>query len=320
VILATAGELYLDGAKQVDLPAAAEARLDNVEVGDRSVEIRYASGDKETKSVGVQKGQSSNLSFSWKKAQVAPVPPATIAPAGMVFVPGGSFTMGSIDGESDERPRHQVTLSDFYIGSTEVTQAQYRAVMGTNPSSFISDSDDLPVERVSWYDAVAYCNKCSIIEGLHPAYTIDGTNVSWDRSANGYRLPTEAEWEYSAKGGAAPGLSAVNAVYAGSPNIDEVGWYSGNSGNRTHPVGLKAPNALGLYDMSGNVWKWCWDWYGSYSSGNQRDPTGPSSGSYRVMRGGSWFNDASYAAVSYRGSIIPCNSDGYGFRVVRSSP
>ena len=208
----------------------------------------------------------------------------------MVWVADGSFQMGNPDssaGWSDERPVHTVTLSGFYMGRTEVTQAQYQAVMGTNPSYSYGVGDNYPVYFVSWYDAVEFCNKLSASEGRTLAYTVDGTNVTWNRPASGYRLPTEAEWEYAAKGGdGSPG----NYIYAGSNTVGNVAWYwnnipsqsSGNPGYGTQPVGTKFPNGLGLYDMSGNVYEWCWDWYGSYTSGEQASPEGASSGSYRV--------------------------------------
>jgi formylglycine-generating enzyme required for sulfatase activity len=238
--------------------------------------------------------------------------------ATMVWVPGGSFTMGDTagGGESNET-KHQVTLSGFYMGQTEVTQAQWQKVMGNNPSNFKNGSNaaQRPVEQVSWYDAVAFCNKLSLQEGKSPAYNISGTKVTLNQGATGYRLPTEAEWEYAAKGGASTPVQTVK--YAGSANLDEIAWTSSNSGNTTHPVAEKKPNALGLYDMTGNVWEWCQDWYGNYGTTAQSDPAGAASGSYRVSRGGSWLSDASYARVSYRDSGTPDNRfSNLGFRLV----
>ena len=172
------------------------------------------------------------------------------------------------DGFDNERPVHTVTVSTFYIGKYEVTQGLYESVMGANPSEFKGDNN-LPVENVTWYNAVSFCNKLSEKEGRQAVYTIDGTTVTADWSKNGYRLPTEAEWEYAAKGGnGSPG----NYLYAGSNNVDDVAWYSGNSSNTPHVVGKAKPNGLGIYDMSGNVWEWCWDWYSDYSSEAQSDP------------------------------------------------
>jgi formylglycine-generating enzyme required for sulfatase activity len=185
--------------------------------------------------------------------------------------------------------------------------------MGNNPSYF--KGDNLPVERVNWYEAVEYCNKLSQKEGLTPAYRGNGNDIVCDFNASGYRLPTEAEWEYAAKGGNKDYLSYE---YAGGNSIGSVAWYGGNSGSTTHPVGTKQPNSLGLYDMSGNVWEWCWDWYGSYAGGSQTDPRGASSGAYRVNRGGSWYDDAALVRSAYRYYITP--SDRYnflGFRLVR---
>ena len=202
---------------------------------------------------------------------------------GMVHVNGGSFVMGSSDSEfgysSREGPQHQVTASPFLIGKYPVTQAEYQEMMGVNPSEF--KGANLPVEQVSWFDAVEYCNRLSLREGLTPAYTINGNNVRWNREANGYRLPTEAEWEYACRAG------TDTPFYSGSL-VDNAGWHSGNSGGQTRPVGEKEPNSWGLYDMHGNVLEWCWDWLGDYSGEAQTDPQGPSAGTRRVYRGGSW--------------------------------
>jgi len=249
---------------------------------------------------------------------------------GLVYVESGTFQMGSTTGNSDEKPVHSVTLSDFYIGKTEVTQAQWKAVMGNNPSDF--KGDNLPVESVNWFDAVECCNKLSEMEGLEKCYTIDydkmdpnnkdnyGNDnykflVSCNFNANGYRLPTEAEWEYAAKGG----NKSRGYTYSGSNTIDDIAWYDGNSGRKTHSVATKQPNELGIYDMSGNVWEWCWDCHGVYPSSSQTDPKGPSSGTYRVLRGGCFYNfyaeDCQVANRAY--SKQDCSGNGDGFRVVR---
>jgi len=217
-------------------------------------------------------------------------------------------------GSPANKDQHQVNLSSFSIGATEVTQAQYKAVMGTNPSHF--KGDDLPAESMSWYDAVAYCNKLSEKEGFAKVYAINGKDVTADWNAKGYRLPTEAEWEYAAKGGQSG--AAQNVKYSGSDNQDQVAWYSGNSGKTTHPVGQKAANGLGLYDMSGNVSEWCWDLHGNYSSGIQSDPLGVSSGGIRVFRGGSWYVDSQYLRSAHRSDNSPDNEGSLvGFRVAR---
>ena len=210
---------------------------------------------------------------------------------GMVYVEGGTFQMGS-NSESDEKPIHTVTISGFFMDKTEVTQAEYRKVMGKNPSNF-SGCDDCPVENVSWNDANAYAQKV------------------------GKRLPTEAEWEYAARGG----NKSKGYRYSGSNGngIGAAGWYDNNSDDKTHPVAQKQPNELGLYDMSGNVWEWCSDWYGSYSSSPQNNPQGPSSGSYRVLRGGCWFDyDLNCRAASRDRHNPGVRNNDYGFRLVLS--
>ena len=233
----------------------------------------------------------------------------------LVRVPEGDFQMGTATGgNSDERPVHTVTLTGFYMGKYEVTQAQYQAVMESNQAMSSGVGDNYPVYNVTWYDAVEFCNALSENVGLQAVYMISGMTVTANWSAGGYRLPTEAQWEYAAKGGdGSPG----NYLYAGSNDPDEVAWYSGNSNSRTHEVGTKAPNGLGLYDMSGNVYEWCWDWYGSYPSTAQSDPQGASSGSNRVLRGGRWAFNAEYVRSTYRDQYYPSYGTSIGFRVVR---
>jgi formylglycine-generating enzyme required for sulfatase activity len=235
----------------------------------------------------------------------------------MVPVPGGTFVMGSTTGFGDELPLHSVTISGFAMAAIEVTQAQYQAIANGNPSYFLGDTSR-PVEWVSFYDAVAFCNALSAAEGLESCYSVSGTDVACDFSKNGYRLPTEAEWEYAAKGGAA----SQGTTYAGSNDLDAVAWYSGNSGGTTHPVAGKQPNELGLYDMTGNVWEWCWDWSGGYIASPQTDPTGPSnSDGMRDLRGGCWAdvpNAAPFLRVSARNRRVPeTKADSMGFRPVR---
>jgi formylglycine-generating enzyme required for sulfatase activity len=218
----------------------------------------------------------------------------------LVFIQGGTFQMGDMfgDGDSNEKPVHSVTLRSFYVSKYEVTQSLYQSVMNSNPSYF-TGIDYRPVEEVSWYDAINFCNSLSQRDRLTPCYMVNGTNVTCNFNANGYRLGTEAEWEFAAKGG----TLSQGYKYSGSDTADNVAWYFDNTGGQTHPVGTKAPNELGLYDMSGNVWEWCWDWYGYYSSEALTDPTGPSSGSDRVFRGGSWIFYSSNVRVAsrYRG-------------------
>ena len=212
----------------------------------------------------------------------------------MVYVSGGTFIMGG-DESSDQTPTHSVTLSSYYICKYEVTQALWRAVMGSNPSKF--KGDNLPVEQVSWNDCQTFINRLN-------SYT--GRN---------FRLPTEAEWEFAARGG----NYSRRYKYSGSNYIGDVAWYADNSGNRTHPVGTKQANELGLYDMSGNVWEWCSDRYGSYSSYSQSNPTGATSGFGRVERGGNWCGLARYCCSSHRSYYAPGNSfDDLGLRLVLS--
>ncbi|MDR0315406.1 MAG: formylglycine-generating enzyme family protein [Treponema sp.] len=248
-----------------------------------------------------------------------------------VLIEGGSFIMGSPTYErgrnNGERP-HRVTVNPFFMGKYQITQEEYERVMETNPSLF--RGSNLPVENVSWFDAIEYCNRRSQLEGLTPAYTInifrvDLNNlnsttrwlVTWNREATGYRLPTEAEWEYAAKGGdESPGAF----LFSGTNIQSEVAWYAINSGSSTHPVGTKDANSLGLYDMSGNVWEWCWDWYGDYTAREQTDPAGAPVGSHRVIRGGSWYDSAAYIRSAARYFWIPSTwSTGIGFRIVRSA-
>ncbi len=226
----------------------------------------------------------------------------------MVRVEGGTFTMGATSEQgnsydSDERPTHSVTLSSYHIGKYEITQAQWKAVMGTTIeqqrdkagySSLYGVGDNYPMYYVSWTEAKEFCDKLS------------------EKTGKKYALPTEAQWEFAARGG----VKSKGYKYSGSNTIGDVAWYYGNSSS-THAVGTKAANELGIYDMSGNVWEWCADWYGSYSSDAVTNPTGPSTGSYRVYRGGSWRYDGSNCRVSNRGNEYPGNYDRYlGFRVV----
>ncbi len=248
----------------------------------------------------------------------------TWTPASEVFVSGRSLT-----------------IPDLYVSDHEVTRGGFKEVMGEDPSTadaYDKDGNELtgeavlnnPVNYVNWYDAIAYCNKLSIKEGLTPAYTVSGisdwenlaysdiptsSDSDWnaatcDFEVNGYRLPTEAEWEWLARGG-------QNYTYAGSNTIDEVAWYTGNT-TGSRDVKTKAANGYGLYDMSGNVWEWCWDWYGSISSST--GASGASSGDSRVQRGGSWYNFAGFCGVANRYYDYPGGrNEGYGFRLVRSA-
>ena len=281
----------------------------------------------------------------------------------MVLVPGGTFRMGSNDNmDIDAKPVHTVTLDGFYMSKNLITQEQYHAVVGFNPSLFqggldkprqyaqsynmryelpegVTSGDKLPVENLTWFDVLEFCNKLSALEGLTPVYEIanrkpaegypiNNVDVTVDWSANGYRMPTEAEWEYAAKGGDGMG---PYFIYAGSNDPEAVAWYANlaktaeglttsASAYVPHPVGLKAPNALGIYDLSGNVYEWCWDWFGEYPAAAQTNPKGPPDGDNRVRRGGCPNRmGESIIRVAFRDSYSPIYINGQtGFRVVRN--
>jgi formylglycine-generating enzyme required for sulfatase activity len=267
------------------------------------------------------------------------LPYALSRPLVMVPVPAGAFLMGSIKG-SDEQPLRSVTLSAFKMATTDVTQEMYQAVMGVNPSYFSGDTSRLrPVEYVTWYDAVLFCNALSRAAGRDSVYAytaVTGTpgdgcsdlaGIGCDASRNGFRLPTEAEWEYACRAGSTAdyywGGSYPLAAPADTADMDSNAVWSHNSPNMTLPVGSARPNAWGLYDMSGNVLQWCNDWYGPYPGAAQTDPAGPAGGSLRVLRGGSYYlDDNGYTLRSAcRGSMSPDARYRFfnvtGFRVVR---
>jgi len=249
---------------------------------------------------------------------VSDVPPATVTtkpaekvsigqsqivslPVHFVLIPGGVFQMGNNNGDSDEVPVHTVTVDPFYIGKYEVSQKEYIAVMGNNPSGF--KGDNLPVENISWHNAVEYCNRLSAKEGLQPAYNGEGDDITCNFAASGYRLPTEVEWEYAAGRGR-------TETYSGSNNAKKVAWFNINSDGITHDVGTKTANNMGLFDMSGNVAEWCWDWYREYTS--------ESVGRTRVVRGGGWGNSEWNLRVTARNHHSPLmRNSSVGFRVVR---
>ena len=277
----------------------------------------------------------------WQPSETAVAGYGGFVPDGFVYVPGGTFTMGDTrgGGNGDELPTHSVTLDPFIIGKYEVTQGEWIAIMGNNPShTSYGIGQNYPVNQVNWYAVLRYCNLRSIAEGLTPAYSIMGStnpnywgvvptvsNATWDAvicnwNANGYRLPTEAESEYAARGAS----NTPDYLYSGSDSINLVVWYDGNNNPLgSKPVGTKAPNGLGLYDMSGNVYEWSWDWYASsyYSSDPINNPTGTTNGSRRVIRGGCWWVSAFYCRIATRHYHYPHYYFSYlGFRLCRSVP
>ncbi|GHU24628.1 hypothetical protein FACS1894164_11700 [Spirochaetia bacterium] len=275
-------------------------------------------------------------------------------PVNFVKIPAGTFTMGSPTSEANryvDEGQHQVTISKaFYMGKYEVTAGEFRHFVNASgykteaetssggyvwinnnwamkadanwKNPYFTQTENSPVVCVSWNDAVQYCNWMNRQEGLTPAYTINGMNVTWNPNANGYRLPTEAEWEYACRGGTTTPFSTGSNVSTSQANYDGKYPYNGSAKGtyrgKTTPVGSFAANAYGLYDMHGNVWEWCWDWYGDYSRSPQVDPTGAAVGSYRVLRGGDWISNARLLRSAFRNGYTPTYRCSYlGFRVVR---
>ncbi len=264
--------------------------------------VRIGGGQSSSKPKPKPKPESKPRSNQKPAPAPAPIPEnQTFTVNGVTFtmigVQGGTFTMGATreqggDTYSDEKPAHRVNLSSFSIGQIEVTQELWEAVMGSNPSD--RKGPKRPVEQVSWNDCQEFVTKLNALTGQN------------------FRLPTEAEWEYAARGGS----KSQGYKYSGSNNVDDVAWYESNSGRTTHDVATKQPNELGIFDMSGNVWEWCQDWYDNYSSSPSSNPTGPASGSYRVYRGGCWYLVAGCCRVASRGGSSAGFRDNYlGFRI-----
>ncbi len=235
----------------------------------------------------------------------------------MIELPGGTFRMGSPENDAqaypDEKPQHPVTVSAFAIARDPVTRKLYREIVGRGPEAWQGD-DRLPANALSWFDAVEFCNTLSRREGLRACYRIDGQQVTWDRTANGYRLPTEAEWEYAARAG------TTTRWFFGDDDtdLDRYAWFSDNSGDQVHRVGEKEPNPWGLRDIIGNTYEWCWDWQGDYSVTPAIDPSGPPGGSLRVLRGGAFWPAPRLLRSAGRGGGGPEVRDAVlGFRCVR---
>lgn len=249
----------------------------------------------------------------------------------MVLIPAGEFVMGDEAGADDERPAHKVQLSAFYIDRHEVTQQAYAALMGKNPAEASKEGKadkfagpDKPVVRVSWLFATRFCTNRSLREGLTPCYKETPEGVECDFAADGYRLPTEAEWEYACRAGA----TASYCFGGNAAKLADFAWFAANAGGATHPVGRKQANAWGLFDMHGNAAEWCHDVYAadSYASAEARNPRGPKVGEERVLRGGSWKSSADACRSAARASEAPGLADvcfgyeQYGFRCVRRAP
>jgi formylglycine-generating enzyme required for sulfatase activity len=249
----------------------------------------------------------------------------------LIDAAGRQFTMGSNNGETNETPVHTVVFTNsFLISRTEVIQSDYLALLRINPSKYQGDTlpaDSLPVDKVSWFDAALFCNALSKQQGYDTVYkftAITGTpgdncalkDLTIHMNRNGYRLPTEAEWEYACRAG-----TTTDFYWGDSDDLDTVSmycWYTKNSNNKTHPVGTKLPNAWGLYDMSGNLFEWCNDWYGPYADSVYVDPDGPLNGSSKITRGGNWLTQSGFCRASYRGRTAPdFRCSAIGFRVAR---
>ena len=305
-------DVYIDGKKLGQSPRVFNGLL----VGNHQVEVRKEGYTTDRKAVMISEGQTANitgnlssqasdLANNYNSASASGINEISISVKNgitidMVKVEVGSFKMGATSEMQnpwdDEKPVHKVILTnDYYIGKYEVTQALWQAVMGSNPSNF--KGDDLPVENVSWKDCQKFIAKLNRMTGRK------------------FRLPTEAEWEYAARGG----RKSRGYQYSGSSNISDVAWYKENSESTTHPVGTKQANELGIFDMSGNAWEWCQDWYSSYGKSSQANPTGAVSGLYRVIRGGSWYCSSRDSRSSFRSYIAPDYRNGYfGLRLVLS--
>ena len=307
-------EVWVDGKRLGTSPDVFKGVL----VGSRKVTIKKDGYVAKELTADVREGETAVLSGTLEKAAASDgtyaSSGAVVSVAGalefnvkgvrfvMVAVQGGTFTMGATpeqgsDAFDDEKPAHKVTLLSYYIGQTEVTQELWTAVMSSNPSHHKGEGANLPVEKVSWNDCQEFIEKLNAITGRR------------------FRLPTEAEWEYAARGG----NRSRDYKYSGGDDIDAVAWYSDNSGLKTHAVATKSANELGIYDMSGNMWEWCQDWYGSYSSVAQTNPTGPTSGSSRVFRGGCWYSRAKSCRSSSRNGLGASFSNYYlGLRLALS--
>jgi len=326
--------VWIDGLRLADNPSTVERII----AGTHTIRITRMIYQKDTpileREVTVVEGKPTRFEFALEEVRDASAAPI-IAAGGVIIPPyvkiaGGWFTMGDdtvydgfdVGGSNivgQARPAHTVSVRDFIMGTTEVTQGQYEKVVGSNPSRF--KGANLPVEGVSWVEACIYCNRLSMLEGYTPAYVIIGDEVTWDQAADGYRLPTDAEWEYACKAGKNDLYPNGYILAPADANYGERHCHNPEEKNKkkriyTLPVASFAPNAWGLYDLFGNVSEWCWDWYGPYVDNRDYNPTGPKTGQYRVTRGGDWTSRPETMKSVNRNPQYP--SKGSGFRVVRN--
>ncbi len=260
--------------------------------------------------------------LAWSGEPLAEVAEAAAEPrpswVGLVSIPGGIFRMGSPESEEgrfgDEGPVHEVRLSGFECMRLPVTRRLYREILGTDPGWPEGEADDRPVNNISWFEAVAFCNQLSEREGLSPCYLTDQSVVTWQTAANGYRLLTEAEWEYACRAGSTSRWSFGDD----EASLGDHAWFGGNSSGEPQPVGRKKPNTWGLHDMHGNLYEWCWDWFGTYAETTTADPYGPTDGQGRVLRGGAFGNSPGGLRSANRDGVQPGGRDrGVGFRCAR---
>lgn len=315
------GELWMDGKRLAYVNKGKLGKISGAPIGLRVIKVKGMTQYIE-KTVEVMPSTQLNVSLN--------IADVRNYPGNMHYIREKEFTMGNPlpVAPENEKPKHPVLVSNYYIMPTEVTQKLWTSIMGNNPSIFYDDL--FPVTNITWYEAIEFCNKLSSSMGFDPCYTIvknnpDPNNLSvddklrWrvmcDFSANGFRLPTEAEWEYAARAG---DLQNKN-LYSGGTKADKVAWLKSNAKNNPQPVATKPANDYGLYDMSGNVYEWCWDYMGEYTRNKQTNPTGPEKGSYRIIRGGSWMYSTTECTVTHRSGVQPdTNAADLGLRLVRN--
>lgn len=320
VSLPADGTVFLDGVDVGSLDSGQTATLTDVEEGEHEIVFRYGNGGEDTLRVVVRGGAVAVASFGSlvQRDSIGGDFPSVDT----VYIAGGRFEMGRWESDEDEAPVHEVRLDPVIMMTTEVTFDMYDAycrATGTDPTADRGWGREIrPVINVTWYDAVAFANWLSTRDGYTPAYTIRDDGVDWNVAANGWRLPTEAEWEYAARGG----QQGEGGIYPGGSYPSGLAWFNENSDGRTHPVGSKGANELGLLDMSGNVSEWCWDWYhhDHYNIATRFNPGGPDFGTERVRRGGGWYDRREFLGVTNRAYATPGSGNGStGFRLVRNA-